>query len=96
MLRGLGEFIPVMRSMCFTLALVAGYATAAEPMDCYNDESEPGTRYTSTEPELLRVTDADIVDMLMGMREGESRSVAVVEATDAMHANLDNEMSTSD
>ena len=86
----------MMRSIGFTLALVAGYATAAERMDCYNDESEPGVRYTSTEPEVLRVSDADISDLLARMREGESRLVAVVEPPAAMHANLGNETSALD
>ena len=86
----------MIRSIGIILALVAGYATAAEPMDCYNDESEPGVRYTSTEPELLRVSDADISDMLARMREGESRPVAVDEPPAAMHANLGNETSALD
>ena len=86
----------MIRSIGIALALMAGCATAAEPMDCYNDETGSGTRYTSTEPEILRVTDADISAMLTRMREGESLSVASAEPKAALHVSLSNETSASD
>lgn len=86
----------MIRSIGIALALMAGYATAAEPMDCYNDETGSGTRYTSAEPEILRVTDADISAMLTRMREGESLSVAGAEPKAALHVSLSNETSASD
>lgn len=67
------------RAIGIALTLIAGSAAAGEPMDCYNDEADPGVRYTSTEPEVLRVTDADISDMLTRMRESENRSIAIAE-----------------
>ena len=85
----------MIRLIGIALTLAAGYATAAEPMDCFNDETEPGARYTSTEPEVLRVTDADISNMLMRMAESESRLVADVEPAGAMHAGVGSEISNS-
>jgi hypothetical protein len=86
----------MIRAVAMTLALVAGHATAAEPVDCYNDEAAPDLRYTSMEPEVLRVTDADISDMLTRMREGERQSVASAELAPAMHASLNKQTPASD
>jgi hypothetical protein len=66
----------MIRSISIALALVAGSATAGETMDCFNDETDAGVRYTSAEPEALRVTDADIEKMLRRIRENERRAVA--------------------
>ena len=66
----------MIRSIGIALALTAGSAAAGESMDCFNDEVDAGTRYTSGEPEALRVTDADIERMLRRIRENESRAVA--------------------
>jgi hypothetical protein len=69
----------MIRAIGIALTLLAGSATAGEPMDCYNDEVDPDVRYTSTEPDVLRVSDADIADMLARIRESESRPVIVAE-----------------
>jgi hypothetical protein len=86
----------VIRSIGFALALVTGSATAGELMDCYNDETDPGTRYTSTGPEILRVTDADISAMLRRIREHENRSVASAERDAALIVSLGSEPTASD
>ena len=78
----------MIRSAGFALALVAGSAAAGEPMDCYNDEFDTDPRYTSVEPDVLRVTDAEIAQMLLRIREHEERA--------AMLASLDKESATSD
>jgi hypothetical protein len=84
------------RSIALALALVAGTATAGELMDCYNDETDPGARYTGTESEVLRVTDADISDMLRRIREHENRSVASAAPDPALLVSLEREPSVSD
>jgi len=86
----------MIRSIGIALALVAGSATAGELMDCYNDETDPGTRYTSTEPEILRVTDADLSAMLRHIREHENRSVASAERDAALIASLGSEPTAPD
>lgn len=72
----LREVSAMIRSISIALAFVAGSATAGEAMDCFNDETDADVRYTSAEPEALRVTDADIDEMLRRIRENESRAVA--------------------
>ncbi len=86
----------MIRSISIALALVFGSATAGEPADCYNDETDSGTRYTSIEPEILRITDADMSDMLARLREHESRSIASAERDPAMLARLSSETPVSD
>jgi hypothetical protein len=86
----------VIRSIGIALALIAGSATAGEPMECYNDETNSGTRYTSIEPEVLRITDADMSDMLTRIREHESRSIAGAERAPAMLVSLSSETPASD
>ena len=86
----------MIRSIGVVLALVFGSATAGEPADCYNDETDSGTRYTSIEPEILRITDADMSDMLTRIREHESRSIASAERDPAMLARLSSETPVSD
>jgi len=86
----------VIRVISISLVLVAGAATAGEPMDCYNDDIDGGTRYTSTEAEVLRVTDADISAMLIRIREDEGRSVASAEHDPALHISLISEAPASD
>lgn len=67
----------MIRCIAVALLLAAGPAVAGEPMDCFNDEADAEPRYTSTQPEVLRVTDADIAAMLMRIRESERPPVAV-------------------
>ncbi|NCF27154.1 MAG: hypothetical protein GWP69_07210 [Gammaproteobacteria bacterium] len=86
----------MIRVISISLVLAAGAATAGEPMDCYNDDFDGGTRYTSTEAEVLRVTDADISAMLMRIRENENRSVASAEGDPALHISLISETPASD
>ena len=85
----------MIRSIGIALALIAGSATAGELMDCYNDETDPGARYTSTEPEILRVTDADLSAMLRHIREHEKRTVASAEGDSALIASLRSEPTAS-
>jgi len=86
----------MIRAISIALALVFGSATAGEPADCYNDETDSGTRYTSIEPEVLRITDADMSDMLTRIREHESRSIASAERDPAMLVSLSSEIPVSD
>ena len=86
----------MIRSIGIVLALVFGSATADEPADCYNDETDSDTRYTSIEREVLRITDADMSDMLTRIREHESRSIASTERDPAMLVRLSSETSVSD
>lgn len=86
----------MIRSIGIALALIIGSATAGEPVDCYNDETDSGTRYTSTEPEVLRITDADISDMLARIREYERRAIANAERDPAMLVSLSSETPASD
>jgi hypothetical protein len=81
----------MIRVISISLVLAAGAATAGEPMDCYNDDFDGGTRYTSTEAEVLRVTDADISAMLIRIRENENRS-----GDPALHISLISETPASD
>ncbi len=81
----------MIRSIGIALALIAGPATAGEPADCYNYETDRGTRYASIEPEVLRITDADISDMLMRIREHESRSIASAKRDPTMLVSLSSE-----
>ena len=85
----------MIRAIGIALALAAGAATAGEPMDCYNDESETDTRYTSVEPEVLRVTDADISVMLIRIRQSENRFVADTESGSPLHLSLSSEKTAS-
>ena len=86
----------MIRSIAIALTLIAGSAAADEPMDCFNDESDIGTRYTRTEAEVLRVTDADIAEMLTRVRENESRRVASIEHDPTLHLSLSSDTSVSD
>jgi len=81
----------MIRTISIALTLVAGTAAAGEPTDCYNDESDTIARYTSIEPEVLRVTDADILAMLVRAREQENRFVASAESDSALHISLSSE-----
>ena len=82
--------------MAIALMLVTGSAAAGEPMDCFNDETDSATRYTSAEPEVLRITDADISDMLTRIRLDEKPKLAGVEGSPALQISLSNENSASD
>lgn len=86
----------MIRVISISLVLAAGAATAGEPMDCYNDDIDADTRYTSTEPQILRVTDADISAMLIRIRDDENRSVASAERDPALHISLISETPASD
>jgi hypothetical protein len=86
----------MIRTIGIALTLIAGSATAGEPMDCYNDESDLDIRYTSMQPDVLRVTDADISGMLARIRESESRSVAAAERDTALQLSLGKVTSASD
>jgi hypothetical protein len=70
----------MIRSIGFALALVAGTASAGEPMDCYNDERDSDTRYSRATPEVLRVTDADMAKLLERIQAHEISAVASAEA----------------
>lgn len=85
----------MIRTISIALTLVAGTAAAGEPADCYNDERDTNTRYTSIEPEVLRVTDADILAMLVRAREHENRSVASDEPDSALHISFSSEKPAS-
>ena len=67
------------RSIVLVLAFFAGSATAGELADCFNDDIDPDIRYTSSEPEVLRITDADVAAMLERIRAHEDRAVAGIE-----------------
>ena len=69
----------MIRLIGLALALFTGSAVAGELADCFNDDVDPATRFTSNEPETLRVTDADIAAMLNRIREHEARAVAEIE-----------------
>jgi hypothetical protein len=86
----------VIRVISISLVFAAGAATAGEPMDCYNDDMDGGTRYTSTEPEILRVTDADISAMFTRIRENENQSIASAERDPALYISLISEAPASD
>ncbi len=86
----------MIRSIGIVLAIITGSATAGEPVDCYNDAIDSGTRYTSTEPDVLRVTDADISAMLIHIREDESRSIASAERDPAVFVSLSSKTRASD
>ncbi len=86
----------MIRSIGVVLALVFGSATAGEPADCYNDETDSDTRYTSIEPDVLRITDADVSDVLTRIREHESRSIVSAERDPAMLVSLSSETPVSD
>lgn len=64
------------RSAGLALTLLAGSVAAGELTDCFNDEIDLDARLTSAEPEVLRVTDADIGEMLRRIREAEKPAVA--------------------
>jgi hypothetical protein len=85
----------VIRSIGVVLALIFGSATAGEPADCYGDGTDSDTRYTSIEPEVLRVTDADVSDIHTRNGERESRSIASAERDPAMLVSLSSETSVS-
>ena len=85
----------MIRALSIALALVASAATAGEPIDCYNDETDTNTRYTSIEPEVLRVTDADILTMLVRAREHDKPSVVRAASGSTLHLSLNNEKPAS-
>ncbi len=78
----------MIRATGIALALVAGSAAAGEPMDCYNDEFDPAARYTSIQPDVLRVSDTEIAAMLVRIREHSERA--------AMLASLDKRKAAND
>lgn len=86
----------MIRSAAFALTLLAGSVTAGEPVDCFNDEIDYDPRYTSVQPEVLRVTEADIEAMLRRIREHESRVVAAGETDTDLRISLRGESATSD
>ncbi|NIM73412.1 MAG: hypothetical protein GTO67_13910 [Gammaproteobacteria bacterium] len=86
----------MIRSISIALALLAGPATAGEIMDCFNDELDADSRYTRTEPEVLRITDADISALLERIRSHESRAVANAEAEPNILAGLRSQEHASD
>jgi len=71
----------MLRSMALSLLIAAGPVAADEPMDCYNDEADAALRYTSVQPEVLQITDADIAAMLARIRESERPAVTVAART---------------
>lgn len=70
----------MIRSIAFALLLAAGAANAGEHEDCYNDTVDADSRYTSTAPEVLQVTDADIAKMLADIRADEQRASMLARA----------------
>ena len=84
----------MVRSIAIALTLITGSATAGEFVDCYNDEYDSDIRYTTIQPEALRITDADVSAILERIREHENRAVASAEP--AMLVRLDSEKSPSD
>jgi hypothetical protein len=81
----------MIRSIGIALALAAGTATAGELTDCFNDETDPDTRYTSTVPGVLHISDADIAKMLERIRAHEQRLIAHTERDRPLVASLDTE-----
>ena len=79
----------MIRSIGLALALFTGSAAAGELADCFNDDVDSATRYTSSEPEVLRVTDADIAAMLDRIREHEAGAVAEIESGSTLLARDD-------
>lgn len=90
------EVTLVMRSIGLALALAAGSAAAGEHMDCYNDDLDADLRYTRAEPDVLRVSDAEIAAMLARMHASESTSVAAVEGEKTLQVSLGSTASGSD
>ena len=86
----------MIRAIGLVLALITGSATAGELADCFNDDIDAETRYTSNEPEVLRVTDADLTAMLERIREHEDRAVAGIEPESTFLVRNDSGQSTSD
>ena len=86
----------MIRSAALTLTLLAGSVAAGEPVDCFNDAIDYDPRYTSAQPEALRVTDADIEAMLRRIRESESRAVAAGETDTDLRISLRGESTASD
>ena len=86
----------MIRVIGIAMALLAGPALASEPMDCFNDEIDTDSRYTSTQPEALRVTDADIEALLRRIRESEARSVAASEESSSIRLSLADEPAGAD
>ena len=85
----------MIRLIGLILALAAGTAAAGE-MDCYNDDIDDAMRYTRAEPDVLRVSDAEIAAMLARIRASESRAVALDDADPSLQARLDSGTSSSD
>lgn len=84
----------MIRSAGFALTLLAGSVAAGEPADCFNDEVDYDPRYSSAQPEVLRVTDAEIASMLRRIRESERRAVA--EGDTSVRISLNSDASASD
>lgn len=82
------------RSAGFALTLLAGSVAAGEPADCFNDEIDYDPRYTSAQPEVLRVTDADIEAVLRRIRESERQAVA--EGDTSLRISLKSDATASD
>ena len=86
----------MIRSIGIALALAASSVTAGELVDCYNDETDTDMRNTSSEPKFLRITEADLSDMLARIREHESRAVANAEEDPTVLVSLGGKTSESD
>ena len=67
-------------ALVLALALAAGPAAAGEAMDCYNDKVDDAERYTSATPDVLRVSDAEIEQMLADIRAHEQRTSMLARA----------------
>lgn len=85
----------MMRIIGLLVALAAGTAAAGE-IDCYNDDIDDSIRYTRTESDVLRVSDAEIAAMLARIRASESRTVASGDTDPALQASLRSETANVD
>jgi hypothetical protein len=86
----------MIRSIAVALAFLAGAASAGEAMDCYNDEFDADTRLTRTTPDVLRVSDADLVALRERIRAHELEAVAKGEAEADVLVQLDTKIRVSD
>jgi hypothetical protein len=64
------------RSAALLLALGVSAASAGDIEDCYNSESSETMELTGAEPEILRITDADLAALLVRLREHEEQALA--------------------
>lgn len=86
----------MIRSIGLALALATGSAAAGELGDCFNDEIDSDIRYTSREPDALRITDADIAAMLERIRDHENRAFAHTETESTLLARTGTEKHVTD